>query len=61
MDNISYGRLRERKYTPRVLHNGFHQFEHVVRSVPAGGHRVSGLFRLFRINVVGRGVSEVSS
>jgi len=44
LDNLSYRRVRDREYTPRVLHHGFFQFVHAVRSVPAGGHRVSDLY-----------------
>jgi hypothetical protein len=54
LDNVSYRRVRDREYTPRVLHHGFFQFVHGVRRVPAGRHRVSGLFRM---NVLGRSVS----
>ena len=54
LDNLSYRRVRDREYTPRVLHHGFFQFVHGVRGVRAGRHRVSGLFRM---NVVGGNVS----
>jgi hypothetical protein len=53
LDNISYRRVRDREYPPRVLHHGFFQLVHDVRSGPPGRHRVSGLFRT---NVVARNV-----
>jgi len=44
LDHISYRRVRDRGYPPRILHHGFFQFVHGVRSVPAGRHRVSDLY-----------------
>ena len=54
LDYLSYRRVREREYTPWVLHNGVFHCVHGVRGVPAGRHCVSGLCL---INVVGRNVS----
>jgi len=51
VDNISSRRVREREHPPCILHLGFCQFEHGIHRVPAGGHRVPGVYALHHLAI----------